>query len=66
MNQVKQQQYNTLINQEEIDAINDIVDYLLSNELISYEETDPSERTEHIYNKALTLRRWIDKGGSND
>jgi hypothetical protein len=66
MQQVKQPQYKTSISQEEINALNDVVDYILGNELISYEETDPSEQSEHIYAKAITLRRWIDKGGNND
>ena len=66
MQQVTQPQYKTSISQEEINALNDVVDYILGNELISYEETDPSEQSEHIYAKAITLRRWIDRGGNND
>ena len=61
MQQVKT--YKVSINQDEINAINDIVDYILANELISYEETEPSERTGHIYDLGMRVRNWIDKGG---
>lgn len=66
MQQVKT--YKVSINQDEINAINDIVDYLLANEYISYEEylTENGEGAGHIYDIAMRVRRWIDKGGNDE
>jgi len=66
MQQVKQYQVN--IDQDEINALNDVVDYVLANEYISFEEylEENGNGEGHIYDIAMRLRRWIDKGGKND
>jgi bacterioferritin (cytochrome b1) len=66
MQQVKTYQVN--INQDEINALNDVVDYILANEYISFEEylEENGDGEGHIYDIAMRLRRWIDKGGKND
>jgi hypothetical protein len=66
MQQVKT--YKVDINQDEINALNDVVDYILANERISFEEyLDENGSGEgHIYDIAMRLRRWVDKGGKND
>jgi hypothetical protein len=40
------------------------VDYVLANERISYEEylDEYGEGKGHIYDKALTINNWINKG----
>jgi len=57
--------FTVTMNQDEINALNDLVDYVLANELIAYEEylEENGEGKGHIYDKALTLTRWIEKGG---
>jgi hypothetical protein len=59
------EEFTVTMNQDEINALNDLVDYVLANELISYEEylDENGEGVGHIYDKALTLNRWIEKGG---
>ena len=66
MQQVKTYQVN--IDQDEINALNDVVDYVLANEYISFEEylEENGNGEGHIYDIAMRLRRWIDKGGKND
>jgi hypothetical protein len=55
------------MNQDEINALNDLVDYVLANERTAYEEhlEEYGEGSGHIYDRALTINNWIHKGGSD-
>jgi hypothetical protein len=55
------------MSQEEINALNDLVDYVLANERIAYDEylEEYGEEGGHIYDRALTINNWIHKGGSD-
>ena len=59
--------FTVKMNQDEINALNDLVDYVLANELISYEEylEEYGEGSGHIYDRALVLNKWIHKGGDD-
>ena len=56
--------FTVTMNQDEINALNDLVDYVLANERISYEEylDEYGEGEGHIYDKALTINKWINTG----
>ena len=53
------------LTQNEVDAINDMVDYLMANEHDAYLDylAEGGYGNYHIYKSAQTMHNWIMKGG---